>query len=225
MYFSFKKEDKEKAKKALECLRSFMKSVDFDALMADIEKARGTKIFYRISRTAGQRTLQQNAYYWGAVIPFIHKIKMFPKLAKYDLQDVLNVRGVDMSVQEIYHGLLANQFLGYQVMDKNGKILKGVARTSTLSVEQFENYLMLIQEYVVENFGIPIPSPDEYESWTFYADPEDTQEDFFDNYIQQYAIQNNASSKTENDASGQVEETTSSDEVLGIQGGSEIEKS
>jgi len=184
MYLKFTDEEKLDFEKDIQVLKRYMTKVDFDILLNYIAKKKNKLNFLKISDPKVKRSVEQNAYYWGAVIPFIHKLKLFPKLALYQLSDDVEVKdGIGVSCQELYHGVLSNEFLGYNVGTKK-EIKKGVIRSSSLSISSFEIYLILINEWVQEQTGLHIPSPDEFENWTvFVANPHSTQEDFFNHYI------------------------------------------
>jgi len=182
MYLHFTKENKSDFVVDVEILKKYMSQVDYDIFLSEIEKKNRDNNYFKITNPKAKRTIEQNAYYWGAVIPFIHKLKLFPRLAQYQLSDKLEVKnGLISTCSELYHGALSNNFLGYQVGTKK-EIMNGVISSSSLSVAGFEIYLKLMDEWFAEQTGFPLPSSDEFKSWDI-KQINKTQDDFFNVYI------------------------------------------
>jgi len=182
MYLHFTKENKHEFLDDIKILKKYMTQVDFDVFLSEIEKKNRDDNYLKITNPKVKRTIEQNAYYWGAVIPFIHKLKLFPKLAQYQLSDNLEVKnGLVSSCRDLYHGTLSNHFLGYQVGTKK-EIMNGTISSSSLSISGFEIYLKLVDEWFLEQTGLYLPSSDEFKSWDI-KQINKTQDDFFNSYI------------------------------------------
>lgn len=187
MFIRFTPDNKNKFLKDIEHLKPYMSEVDYNDLIQRINKKKNKKNFFKLTEPKGKRSIEQNNYYWGGIIPFIHKLALFPKLSKYSLTDKVEVNpktNLVMTVSESYHGILSEKFLGYQVTLKDGSRANGTASSSTLSVDQFTVYTKLIEAWVLEETGLNIPTPEDYDMWDIYvADPKDTLDDFHNYYI------------------------------------------
>ncbi len=183
MFLRFRKEEEGQIITDLQVLRKYCSQVDFDSLIKDIQKSKRKVNFYKFSKRNGQRSLSQNAYYWGAVIPFIYKLQAFPKISSYDYYETLMYNGIETTPSELIHNALASEFLSFPVTRSDGKIIRSTVSTAHLTSDTFVFYLAQIDEWVLENFGVRIPTPDEYEQWTFKSGFNETQEDFFIQYL------------------------------------------
>lgn len=139
-----------------------------------------------ISKVKRIRSEEQNAYYWGGVIPFIHALKPFAFLAEKNLNDKVKDPNSEriFTVSELYHEMLKHEFNGIRVPSREGKLKHIGVNTATLNTQQFGDYILRIGNWVSENFGMPIPTPEDYEKWLMQSGLDDT------NFIQDYINKN-----------------------------------
>jgi hypothetical protein len=98
----------------------------------------------RISR-AGKRSILQNGYYWGAVIPAI--------------QDGLKDLGHELDKEEI-HDWLKGKFNYTEVINKStGQYEQVPISTTKLTRTEFCEYIEKIQRFAAEFLNVVIPDP------------------------------------------------------------------
>jgi hypothetical protein len=98
----------------------------------------------RISR-AGKRSIMQNGYYWGCIIPAIQS-------GLYDL-------GHEMDKEEI-HDWLKGKFNYVEVINKGtGEYERVPISTTKLTKLEFCEYIEKIQRFAAEFLGVVIPDP------------------------------------------------------------------
>ena len=113
------------------------------ALMAD-----GRRVRIRVGEYEVDRTLAQNRYYWGVVLPTISQ------QARIEGQ---------RWVADAWHELMRRQFLGVEVkrVTVAGRRKKLVNRrlrsTSDLKVRAFGNYLDQVQAFASSDLGVMFP--------------------------------------------------------------------
>ncbi len=96
------------------------------------------------------RSLEQNAYYWGVVIPTIQGF-------------IRAHRGDDYSCEDI-HEWYRTQFLESRPVTIKGQTVIARPSTTKLTTKEFSDYLELVIHHAAEN-GIVIP-PAEYDRET-----------------------------------------------------------
>jgi hypothetical protein len=100
-----------------------------------------------------QRSIFQNAYYWGVVVPLVC--------------DGLRDMGNDVQVEET-HEFLKGRFCFTEVVcESTGEVLKVPKSTANLSTVDFMAYLSEIQRFASEYLGVVIPEPNEQVSIQF----------------------------------------------------------
>lgn len=101
---------------------------------------------YKIeANTYSQRTLPQNRYYWGLVIPMI--------------QQGLKDMGTEVNKEEV-HEFLKSRFNYQEVINKGtGEYVTIPKSTAGLNKEQFSQYIEKIQQFASEFLNIVIPDP------------------------------------------------------------------
>lgn len=99
---------------------------------------------YRIRiEKANQRSLPQNSFYWGIVIPFV--------------QDGLKHLGHDITKEET-HEFLKSKFNYYEIVNENtGECVSIPKSTKRLSKIEFGEYIAKIQQFAAEFLNIVIP--------------------------------------------------------------------
>ena len=101
----------------------------------------GKQVAIEIYPVRGTRSLKQNAYYWGAIVP---------NFAKH----------YNLSIDDA-HELLKKEF-NYKLVRYGEEYVQIPRSTATLKVGEFVEYVMRIKQYCDEN-GIYIPTDDDYD--------------------------------------------------------------
>lgn len=101
--------------------------------------------WFELRRCKDQRTLKQNAYYWGVVLPFVA-----PLLA--------DAWGESITVDDA-HEYFKGEFLMRRIFDRETGELKSSFPMSTADrdTEEFAEYLEKINELVARMFGRNVP--------------------------------------------------------------------
>ena len=92
-----------------------------------------------------QRSLDQNAYYWGVVIPFVRSLYFESGTVLTDKQTHIEMR--IMFLTEETASLIT------------GEVLSLIGHTSELSTKQFAEYIENIAQFVAEMFYAVLPEP------------------------------------------------------------------
>lgn len=121
----------------------------------ELEQYAGQEITITIERRIRKRSLKQNNYYWGVVIP----------LALHGMNDA----GHEID-REGVHDFLRSNFAYDMIVDKEtGEILTGsdgkpliqVFKTSKMTTMEFNIFVEKIQKWSAEYLSVDIPSPNE----------------------------------------------------------------
>lgn len=99
--------------------------------------------YITIDKNKKDRSLRQNAYYWGVVIELIAKHMGHPK-DEYDF----------------VHQKLASDFLGFK-KEVLGREFWIVPSTASLTTVQFEDYLSTLRMFAAQTLGVNVPEPNE----------------------------------------------------------------
>lgn len=115
------------------------------ALETHLKPHLGKDVVLTIARGRKNRSLNQNSYYWGVVIPMVHAM-----LVEF---------GNDVGTEET-HAFLKEHVgkLTAAVSDGSGKRLAIVKSSATLTTAEFEQHLERIKRWAA-NFGTVIPDP------------------------------------------------------------------
>lgn len=107
----------------------------------------GKEITITIQRKKKTRSNQQNAYYWGAVLPIV-------KRAMRDAGHTLT--------QEDCHLMLRAKFLTKALpLGDDGEFIDHIRSTTELSTVDFLEYIEDIRMWCAEYLGVDIPEPNE----------------------------------------------------------------
>lgn len=98
-------------------------------------------------KSTKQRSTQQNAYYWGVVLPLVYE-----GLKAAGFESVRN--------NEDVHLITASLFLKV-AEEKNGVKIEKIISTTELSTVGFMEYLQNITIWAFDYLGIKIPEPNE----------------------------------------------------------------
>lgn len=107
----------------------------------------GKDIQLTIERKRRKRSLEQNAYYHGVVVPVVMA----------GLQDA----GYKVS-REATHEFLKSTFNKKELVnEQTGEILQTVGSTSQMSTSEMMDYFAEISQWAAEFLGVQIPEPNE----------------------------------------------------------------
>ena len=101
-----------------------------------------------IERQKKRRSLNQNAFYWGVVIPCVVEV----------LEDYGNEADADMAHEVAKHCFLPDS--GKRRVSMNGAPLCETLTSATLSTIEWEDYMTKIRAFCAEN-GVQVPLPNE----------------------------------------------------------------
>jgi hypothetical protein len=101
---------------------------------------------FRIEPVSPTVSDNRRSWYWGAVLPFMKS------LAWNDLED------------DQVHEILKQEFNGFEATGIDGKVKRfGVsAVASDVSVKVFDNFILRLADWVNQNYGMTLPSPEDY---------------------------------------------------------------
>lgn len=115
-----------------------------------IKSLEGKKVLITIEKLKKSRSLEQNRYYFGAVLPLV--------------QDGLyEATGEMKNTEEIHYGILLKMFAPEKeiVNINTGECITEKLSSSQMSTTQFMEYILEIQKWAAEFLGIDIPNPNE----------------------------------------------------------------
>jgi hypothetical protein len=117
-------------------------------LLAEIARHDSKDISIKIERKRKKRSLNQNQYYWGVVVPAIRQI-----LEEY---------GNEVDDEET-HSFLKEHVgkLTGSVVDSVGRRVAITKSSAQLSTAEFENYLLRVVAWAAQE-GVVIPAPNEH---------------------------------------------------------------
>ncbi|WP_099368107.1 hypothetical protein [Sphingobacterium sp. 1.A.4] len=123
-----------------------------NSLILDLKSLEGKDVEIKISRKKKTRSLNQNSYYWGCVIPIV----------KQGLID----NGFDRSIinsTSVVHEFLKSMFCPKVevVNEETGEILTLPPTTTNVSTVQMMEYFADIQQWASEKLQLIIPNPGE----------------------------------------------------------------
>jgi len=122
-------------------------------LISDIKIFKDGDYVLTIEKKSKKRSLSQNAYYWGVVVPIV----------KQGLKDV----GYRMTT-ETTHDYLKTNFNIIEIANEiNGEIISFIGSTTEMSTSQMMDYFAKITEWAAEFLGVQIPEPNEQLKITF----------------------------------------------------------
>jgi len=109
----------------------------------------GKHVHFEVTVHRNKKSVQQNKYYWGAIIPFVQKI--FADAGE-------NMRNVEV------HYVLSAQFLPEKppvVNPLTGEVSTVRYRYSELTTKGFSAYFDAIGAFVLETTGLVLPAPED----------------------------------------------------------------
>ena len=115
-----------------------------------IQSFNGKEVVITFSKPKKSRSNNQNAFYWGAVLPLVQK-------------GLLDATGELRSNDNIHYKILLPLFapLNEIVNTDTGECIIERLTSSEMTTTQFCEYIMEVQKWGAEFLGIDIPSPNE----------------------------------------------------------------
>lgn len=114
-----------------------------------INSFEGKEILITFEKPKKKRSNPQNAYYWGCLIPLM-------QLGAKDIWG--EIWNIDKS-----HKFLSNKFVFNESINKiTGEITNTHKSTTELTTIEWEIYMMQIRIYLLEDFYIDAPMPNEH---------------------------------------------------------------
>ena len=118
-----------------------------DDIRTFIDAHEGKQIEITLKKSRSKRSLNQNAYYWSAVIPIV--------------QSGLRELGYILSPEET-HEFLKEKFVQPEMLIKGDEFLGNMRRTTTtMTKTEFMDYIAEIQQFGSEILNIYIPDPEQ----------------------------------------------------------------
>ena len=110
----------------------------------------GSEVLITISKAKKHRSNNQNAFYWGILIPIVQ-------------QGLKDATGEYRSAEMIHYNILLKMFAPENeiVNTETGECITEKITSSQMTTTQFCEYVMEIQKWGAEFLGIDIPSPNE----------------------------------------------------------------
>ena len=120
-----------------------------DMLKSFIKSNEGKTLEIKISIRRGKRSLPQNRFYWGVVIPIIH--------------DAFKQLGHRLNPEEV-HFFLKQKFNYHTVVTEHGELIGELPKSTTeLNKLEFMEYIDKITQWCAEILNIQIPEPKQYD--------------------------------------------------------------
>jgi len=115
-----------------------------------IKSFEGKTIEITIEKNKKKRSNEQNAFYWGVVIPMVEQ-------AYYD------ANGERVDKNYIHYSILIKNCAPFKTMvnEETGEVLELPYTSSELTTTMFCEYLISIQKFCAEWFNIVVPDPNE----------------------------------------------------------------
>ncbi len=113
----------------------------------DIANFEGKEIVITVEVKSKKRSLKQNRYYWGVVVP----------LVKAGLTDA----GWRYTTEQVHEDLKRDFNIVEIVNEQSGEIRKSIGSTTEMTTKQIMEYFAKITEWSAEYLGVEIPEPNE----------------------------------------------------------------
>jgi len=115
-----------------------------DIFTNEIQKYEGKDLILEIREAKSQRSLNQNAYYWGIVLDILSKETGY---TLHEMHEVLKSKFLSTIIDFFYKN--------------KTEVLYGSRSTANLNTKEFENYLEEIRRWAITDLSINIPEPNE----------------------------------------------------------------
>lgn len=116
---------------------------------ADCRQLGNTKMVMTMKRYKAKRSLSQNSYYHGAILPAVRQglIDMGFEISHVNLEAV--------------HELLKAKFLKRDIANDDGLFITVTLSTADLNKTEFGEYIDAIDRWSIEFLGFPLPLPEQ----------------------------------------------------------------
>lgn len=116
----------------------------------------GKSVKVTVEKWKKQRSLNQNNYYWGCVLPFVIDGMVGVGYPKSELSTIL------------VHDFLKAKFVKKEVVnEQTGEVISMIGSTSALTTTDMMDYIDDIKKWASEFLGIYIPDPMEQSTLNF----------------------------------------------------------
>ena len=117
-------------------------------ILKAIKQFEGKTILFKLSILSKKRSLEQNSYYWGVIIPIT--------------KNSINESWGEVWNTEKTHEFLKSKFLFYEkINQETGEIIRVPKSTTENTTTEQENYCSEIKEFLKEWFNVDCPLPNE----------------------------------------------------------------
>lgn len=113
----------------------------------DLSCFKGKDVIITVENKTKRRSLEQNKYYWGVIIP----------LVKQGLLD----NGYRVTTESTHEYLKSNFSIIELVNEHNGEILKSIGNTSNMTTVEMMDYFAKIMQWSAEYLNVIIPEPNQ----------------------------------------------------------------
>ena len=107
----------------------------------------GKKVTITIRKKTKRRSLEQNAYYWGVVVPMVRQ-------GYFDVGYRYGIEETHTELKEMFRKV-------EKVNDQTGEIKTITGSTTDMSTVDHMDYIAQIQQWAAEYLSITIPDPGE----------------------------------------------------------------
>lgn len=115
----------------------------------------GKSIRIKIAKWTKPRSLPQNRYYFGVLIPQVIDALVENGIDRYDLNT------------EVVHDMLKLKFLKKDLISEHGEVIEIVQNTSKLTTEEFSLYIDQIVRWCAETLSYVVYLPNEQSMLNF----------------------------------------------------------
>jgi hypothetical protein len=117
-------------------------------ILSAIKQFEGKTIMFKLSILSKKRSLEQNSYYWGVIIPIT--------------KNAIHESWGEVWSTEKTHEFLKSKFLFYEkVNEETSEIIKVPKSTTENTTTDQENYYSEIREFLKEWFNVDCPLPEQ----------------------------------------------------------------
>ena len=115
------------------------------SFLADIKNLRDGDYVVTVERKKKTRSIEQNRYYWGVVVPLVR-------------QGLIDL-GYQITFEGTHEYLKANFNVIEIINEHSGEIIKTVGSTTEMSTSQMMEYFAQIYRWSAEYLNVIIPEP------------------------------------------------------------------
>jgi len=116
--------------------------------LTDISRFKDGNYTITIERTKKKRSIEQNRYYWGVVVPLVCK-------------ELVELGWEEMTLDGTHNELLKRFNLVEVVNVRNGEIIKTIGSSTEMSTSQIMEYFAKITRWAATDLNLQIPEPGE----------------------------------------------------------------